>query len=154
MARKALGTNPGEVNVSKLQNRLKKLIPIYGSNNTRLKELKTILEGDNKEIKGICKELSVDKMEIDGWKMNYTVVTKHNANEEQMLDIIKKWWAAKNGSKHCPYIRVEEHVDTDAIEDGIYNGEFDKETLLAIKACYTTKMEDKLTISKIKEKKS
>lgn len=158
MARKALGakTNQQEekVDAKKLQNRLKKLIPLYGSNKTQLDELKTVVDGDNKEIKSICKALSVDTMEVDGWKMNYSVVTKHNVNEAKMLEIVKHWWAEKNGSKHCPYIRVEEHIDNEAIQDAIYNGEFDKETLLALRACDTEKPEEKLRISSVKEKKN
>ena len=155
MARKAIGTNQVQaeekVSVKTLQNRLKKLIPAYGANNTQLKELKSVVDGDNKEIKALCKQLSIEKTEIDGWKVDYKVVEKHNANEDQMLEIIKKWWLAKNGSMHCPYIRIEYHVDNDAIEDGIYKGEFDKETLLALKACYTVKQEERLTVSKIKK---
>lgn len=154
MARKALVTETEEkVDVKKLQNRLKKLIPIYGGNKTQLDELKSVVDGDNKEIKAICKQLSIDKMEVDGWKMNYSTTIKHDVNETKMLEIIKKWWSEKNGSMHCPYIRVEYHIDNDAIEDAIYKGEFDKEILLALKACDTEKPQERLVVSKSKGEK-
>ena len=154
MARKAIGTEQEKVDVKKLQNQLKKLIPIYGTNNTQLKELKAKVDDDNKAIKGICKQLFAGsaKTTIGDWSVDYKVVDKHNVNEAKMLEIIKKWWSEKNGSMHCPYIRIEYHIDNDAIEEGIYRGEFDKETLLALQACDTIKAEERLTVCKMKEK--
>lgn len=115
-------------------------------------ELKKVVDGDNKEIKAICKELSVTDLEIDGWKMNYSVVNKHHTDEDKMLSIIKSWWSEHKGSMHCPYIEIKECINVEAVQDAIYNGEFDKETLLKIRACDELKPEEKLKVSRVKEK--
>ncbi len=156
MARKALGVSQEEVvkkeDVKDLENRLKKLIPDYGTNKSKADELKAIIDDGNKEIKRICKELSIADMEVDGWKMNYSVVTKHHVNEDRMLEILKEYWS-KNGSMECPYIKRIECVDSEAVQNAMYNGDFDKETLLKLRACDEEKQEEKLRISKVKEKK-
>ena len=105
-------------------------------------------------IKRICRELSVNNIEADGWVMSYVVATKHIVNEEQMLEILKDYWISHNGSQQCPYIRTKEYIDQDALETAIFNGDIeDKAVLLKLKACYTDKQEERLTIKKAKEKK-
>ena len=140
--------------VKKRENRLKKLIPIYGQNKVQADELKAVMNDDNAEIKRICKELSIEKLDnIDGWNMKCTTKEKHNVDEERMLEIIKKFWS-KNGSMQCPYIKKKEYIDQEALSDAIFRGEIDdKQVLLDLKACDTVKYEQALTISKVKEKK-
>ena len=140
--------------VNSLENKLKNLITTYGSTKSQADELKALIEADNKEIKRICRELSINNMETNGWAMSYVVAVKHIVDEERMLEILKEYWIANNGSKECPYIKTKEYVDQDALEHAIFVGDIeDKAVLLKLKECYTDKQEERLTIKRAKEKK-
>lgn len=159
MARSLMVGEVKEAKISKakikeFEIRLKNLIPVYGQNKSQMDDFKKVVEADNKEIKSICKVLSVENMEVEGYKMSYKVIDKHNVNEDKVLEIVKKWWAKKNGSMECPYIKTREYLDNDALQDAIYNGEIDKQTLLKIRECDEVKKEERLTVSKAKEKKN
>lgn len=133
---------------------LKDLIPRYFLNKGELDAYKKLVDKDNKSIKELLleklkkNETSVSET-VDGITATCTVIDKTDFDYNKLLQKLKSDWHKDNGSMTCPYIKLVEQVNMEAVEDAIYNGQLDPKSL---EECKVPKFENRLTIKKEKKK--
>lgn len=156
MARKPLITKDslerGIVTVAQEGNedtkRLTELVNSYAVLNLELKEKKKIADEQNAEIKELMRKLNITEFEGDDFTANYSERKKEYFDETPMIE-----WMKRRKVAHWT-IKTKEYIDTNELEDAIYQGKIDDIDLDFIKNNF--KKVDKtptLTISKRKEKK-
>ena len=94
---------------------------------------------------------STDKVkQVGSWKVQLQHKVTEAIDEDKLLTVIKGFWAEKNGSMKCPFIRTVEVIDMEALEGALYRGEIPEDVLLKIDGCRVKKETDALVYSKNK----
>lgn len=124
---------------------LKSLIPTYGELKFQVDEDKKTVDKLKDTIKGIMKKKNLDKKEVDGYIVNYSIRVSESYNEDTLIDIIKK----HDNLKSC--LKKKVYVDMEELESLIYNEKIPKKILLEIDKCRVKKESEYLTITKSKE---
>jgi ribosomal protein S8E len=125
---------------------LEELIPSYGQNNTELNSYKKICADENAKIKELMKEAKIEEKTVDGWVASVRVKRTESFNENKLLDIAKSLGLTD-------IIKTKEYVDTDVMEELIYNGTITQEMLLEISKAQEVKETPTLYIKREKKKK-
>lgn len=123
---------------------LEELIPIYGENNTEYNSLKKIVAEESAEIKELLKAKKLDEKTVDGWTAKVTVKRSESFNENKLLAVVKELGLQEQ------LVKTKEYVDTDALEELIYNGTITQDMLLRIAYAKEVKETRALTVKKIK----
>lgn len=122
---------------------LEELIPIYGENNTQYNGLKKVVGEQSSEIKKLMQGNKIDEKSVGAWTAKITVKKSESFNDEKLLNIIKQLGLDE-------LIKTKEYVDTDAMEEAIYNGTITQNMLLEISKAQEVKESVALTIKKKK----
>ena len=122
---------------------LEELIPIYGENNTQYNGLKKVVSEQSSEIKKLMQGNKIDEKSVGAWTAKITVKKSESFNDEKLLRIIKQLGLDE-------LIKTKEYVDTDAMEEAIYNGTITQNMLLEISKAQEVKESVALTIKKKK----
>lgn len=131
---------------------LKELIPSYGEHKTEFDILDKQVKEENAEIKKLILESGEMKHEVDGWKASVTVSKRENFNEDKLIKILQSG-SEKLEDIASVVVKFKPYVDFDALEEAIYRGDIDKDTLLEMDKAKESKEVVTLRISKVKEKK-
>ena len=137
----------------KIEAELKQYVEDYGEKKAVYDKEKKVIDGLNSSIKEIMLKYGQDACESGDFTATCTVSESDDMNEERLLHVLKNVLWADKGSMHCPFIKLVEQVDFDALEKAIYQGELTEEQLLEINKCRETKQRVTLRISKKKVKK-
>lgn len=130
------------------------LVADYGAIDTKVKELKKIQDDEKESIKATLTETNLSSYTAGGYTVTKVVSNREKLDEEKALVILKKDWIYKYGSMECPYIKTREYVDLDALENAIYVGDVDKETIKKLDECREVTTVISLKCAKEKPKKS
>ena len=128
--------------------KLDRLIPQYGENKQQLDMYDKRCKEDNKAIKDIMTDLVLERYIAGGYRVVRSVTVRESMDEDLLLDILKQNCATDQLKN---LIKTKEYVDMDALEKALYNGEIDKDTILAMDKAKTSKTVTSLRISKLKE---
>lgn len=125
-------------------NYLNQLIANYGEQNSQLNSLKKTVADMNNELKTAIRISGYQNQSIvaDGWKCKLSVTDDIVVNEEKLIEVLK--------AHNIDAIKVEEHVDSDALEKLVYADKLSEDILLEIDRCNTTVKKEKLTCTKVK----
>jgi len=125
-------------------NYLNQLIAKYGEQNTQLNSLKKTVADMNNELKTAIKVSGYQNQSLvaDGWDCKLSITDDIVVNEEKLIEVLK--------AHNIDAIKVEEHVDSDALEKLVYAGKLSEDVLLEIDRCNTTVKKERLTCTKAK----
>lgn len=124
---------------------LQELIPVYAENKSEMDSYKKLVNRDNALIKELMQEQKITEAEVDGWQAKITTKKSESFNEDKLLAIAKE--------RNLDIIRTKEYVDTDVMEELIYNGVITKDDLLEIAKAKEIKETIELRVKKIKKEK-
>lgn len=122
---------------------LEELIPAYGENNSELNSYKKICADENAQIKELMAKEKLKEKTVDGWTASVRIKTTESFNEEKLLNIAKQLGLND-------IIKTKEYVDTDVMEELIYNGTITQDMLLEIAKAQEVKETATLYIKKKK----
>lgn len=128
---------------------LESLLRSYISNKTELDSLDKDVKCQNATIKTFMEKEGIDKYSIDGYSVSYTVKETNKVNEEKLLNLLQNY--SQINFKALGVIKSKEYVDSEALENAVYNNLLDKELLVKIKDCSTTTKTPTLTLRKGKK---
>lgn len=126
------------------------MIDDYGSKNDELNSLKKVVEAKNKDIKGImldliqCDEKGNRCVMTGAYQATLAMRDRSTINEERLIAWLK---AHKLGTG---IIKKKEYVDSDALENAIYNGVIPQELVADMDTCKDVNMVPTLTVKKVK----
>ena len=106
----------------------------YCELDAQIKELekqKTALKAD---ICGYMDENRLSNQEVEGWKLVMSVSERTTVNEDKLLMTVKGWNVSDN-----ELIKTREYVDTDRLENLVYNGAISQAQLQELDSCRTVK---------------
>ena len=130
--------------------KLEELVKRYGENKDYIKPYEKEIKADNDEIKKIMKTENIKTFPGGDYEATYRIDVSEDFDYDKLLTTVKAVWNEKHGSQTNPWIKVKYEVDMEALENAIYNGQFDA-SLLA--GCKVKKETPKLIITKIKKEK-
>ena len=130
---------------------LDQLIPQFGEKNETVKSLKKELDSIGTTIKEIMRD-GIDKYPAGDFIATYVVKVSNGMDEEYLLSQLQSEKLRKTADS-LGLIKTKEYVDMDALENAIYHGKLDEETLDIIRSAQTTKEIPTLTVKKVKGKK-
>lgn len=122
---------------------LEELIVTYAENKSEMDSYKKLVNRDNALIKELMQEQQITEKEVDGWQAKITTKKSESFNEDKLLAIAKE--------RNLDIIRTKEYVDTDIMEELIYNGVITKEDLLEIAKAKEVKETIELRVKKVKK---
>lgn len=123
--------------------KLEELIVTYAENKSEMDSYKKLVNRDNALIKELMQEQQITEKEVDGWQAKITTKKSESFNEDKLLAIAKE--------RNLDIIRTKEYVDTDIMEELIYNGVITKEDLLEIAKAKEVKETIELRVKKVKK---
>ncbi len=122
---------------------LEELIVTYAENKSEMDSYKKLVNRDNALIKELMQEQQITEKEVNGWQAKITTKKSESFNEDKLLAIAKE--------RNLDIIRTKEYVDTDIMEELIYNGVITKEDLLEIAKAKEVKETIELRVKKVKK---
>lgn len=130
--------------------KLEECVKRYGENKEYIKPYEKEIKEDNDTIKKIMKENKIKTFPGGDYVATYRIDVSEDFDYDKLLTTVKAAWNETHGSMTNPWIKVKYEVDMEALENAIYNGEFDA-SLLA--GCKVKKETPKLIINKAKKEK-
>ena len=130
--------------------KLEECVKRYGENKDYIKPYEKEIKEDNDTIKKIMKENKIKTFPGGDYVATYRIDVSEDFDYDKLLQTVRAAWGEKHGSMTNPWIKVKYEVDMEALENAIYNGEFDA-SLLA--GCKVKKETPKLIINKAKKEK-
>ena len=127
------------------------LITGYIGDKSQLDALKKSVDLTNGRIKDMMAVLGISERVVGNNVAKRVIQVKETLNPERLLDLVKS--ADLPEEVRSKMIKTQEYVDTDSLEDAIYNGAVTPEFLLSLDSCRETKEVVTLRISKLKERK-
>lgn len=125
-------------------NNLEELVVRYALNKNELDSYKKICDKENAEIKARMAELDMDEVIAGDYVAKLTIQKRESMDEDMLLEILRN-------NNYTNVIRTKEYVDMDLLEREIYNGNVDKDTLVAMQKCKSVKEVPTLKIVKAKK---
>lgn len=122
------------------------LIDAFGAKNDTLKQLKTECDAQNKKIKEIMSGDNMNYFDTGTYSASYKVKETTKVNEEKLLYLLQQ--LDGDNFRKLGIIKSKEYIDSDALENAVYNGIFDAQTLLKIQECSTVVETPTLTVKK------
>ena len=116
--------------------KLTTLINTFAENKENMNHLKSICDSQNAEIKEMMSAENINKFQTDDYIASYFVKPNVKVNEEKMLMVLLQENA--DTFRKLGIIKSKEYVDSDALENAIYNSLIDKELLAKLQDCSTT----------------
>lgn len=123
---------------------LDELVNLFGETKSEADKYKKEAETYNSDIKKIMSETELSEFSTEKYKVKLSTIESKSFDEPKLLDKLKEL-----GITEC--IRTVEVVDMTNLENAIYNGKLDASKL---KDCQIVTTQQRLTISKVKEKKN
>ena len=123
--------------------KLEELIVTYAENKSEMDSYKKLVNRDNALIKELMQEQQITEKEVNGWQAKITTKKSESFNEDKLLAIAKE--------RNLDIIRTKEYVDTDIMEELIYNGTITKDDLLEIAKAKEVKETIELRVKKVKK---
>lgn len=123
---------------------LEQLIPIYGERNAEYNSLKKIVGEESTKIKELLKAKKLDEKTVGDWTAKVTVKRTESFNDSRLLSIVKELGLEEQ------LVKTKEYVDTDAMEELIYNGTITQDMLLRIAEAKEVKETVALTVKRKK----
>lgn len=127
--------------LASLKTKLEELIPSYKEHKQELKHLTDTADQENAEIKECMGQLGVVKFAAGGWVASISETKKETFIEPKLIETLKALGVEG-------VIKTKEYVDMDALENAIYNKQFDAAILASCKETHTIK-----TLRILKKKK-
>ena len=125
-------------------NNLEELVVRYALNKNELDSYKKICDKENAEIKARMAELDMDEVIAGDYVAKLTIQKRESMDEDMLLEVLRN-------NNYTNVIRTKEYVDMDLLEREIYNGNVDKDTLVAMQKCKSVKEVPTLKIVKAKK---
>lgn len=125
-------------------NNLEELVVRYALNKNELDSYKKICDKENAEIKARMTELDMNEVLAGDYVAKLTIQKRESMDEDMLLEILRN-------NNYTNVIRTKEYVDMDLLEREIYNGNVDKDTLVAMQKCKSVKEVPTLKIVKAKK---
>ena len=125
-------------------NKLEELVVTYALNKNELDSYKKICDKENAEIKARMAELDMDEVIAGDYVAKLTIQKRESMDEDMLLEVLRN-------NNYTNVIRTKEYVDMDLLEREIYNGNVDKDTLVAMQKCKSVKEVPTLKIVKAKK---
>ena len=125
-------------------NKLEELVVTYALNKNELDSYKKICEKENAEIKAKMAELDMNEVLAGDYVAKLTIQKRETMDEDMLLEVLRN-------NNYTNVIRTKEYVDMDLLEREIYNGNVDKDTLVAMQKCKSVKEVPTLKIVKAKK---
>lgn len=132
---------------------LEECIERYGSNKAFIKPYEDEIKKDNAKIKELMNKAEINEFRGGKFVATIRVDKSEDFDYDKLIGVIQDDWKSKgHGDEVCPYLKVKFEVDMEALENAIYNKEFEASKLAA---CKVTKQTPKLIIKedKVKEDK-
>jgi len=131
--------------------KLEECVKRYGENKDYIKPYEKEIKEDNDTIKKIMKENKIKTFPGGDYEATYRIDVTEDFDYDKLVQVIHYHWREKgHGDEMCPYLKVKFEVDMPALENAIYNGDFDAKLLAN---CKVRKETPKLIINKIKKEK-
>lgn len=125
-------------------NNLEELVVRYALNKNELDSYKKICDRENAEIKARMTELDMNEVLAGDYVAKLTIQKRETMDEDMLLEVLRN-------NNYTNVIRTKEYVDMDLLEREIYNGNVDKDTLVAMQKCKSVKEVPTLKIVKAKK---
>ena len=125
-------------------NNLEELVVRYALNKNELDSYKKICDKENAEIKARMAELDMNEVLAGDYVAKLTIQKRETMDEDMLLEVLRN-------NNYTNVIRTKEYVDMDLLEKEIYNGNVDKDTLVAMQKCKSVKEVPTLKIVKAKK---
>ena len=125
-------------------NKLEELVVTYALNKNELDSYKKICDRENAEIKARMAELDMNEVLAGDYVAKLTIQKRETMDEDMLLEVLRN-------NNYTNVIRTKEYVDMDLLEREIYNGNVDKDTLVAMQKCKSVKEVPTLKIVKAKK---
>lgn len=125
-------------------NSLEELVVRYALNKNELDSYKKICDKENAEIKARMAELDMNEVLAGDYVAKLTIQKRETMDEDMLLEVLRN-------NNYTNVIRTKEYVDMDLLEREIYNGNVDKDTLVAMQKCKSVKEVPTLKIVKAKK---
>lgn len=117
---------------SKNLSELRNLVADWGPKKSTVDSLDKEIKADAAKIKKIMMEEELEESTSGIYTAKLSFQNKEVIDEEGMLQYIKSVLWGDKGSMHCPYIRMIEVIDWDALEKDMYSGKITKEQIIAM----------------------
>lgn len=131
--------------------KLEECIKRYGENKDYIKPYEKEIKEDNDTIKKIMKENKIKTFPGGDYVATYRIDVSEDFDYDKLVQVIQNFWTESGHyDERCPFLKVKFEPDMEALENAIYNGEFDA-SLLA--GCKVKKETPKLIINKAKKEK-
>ena len=136
---------------------LDKIIPEFHAANTAEKEYKKIAGELNIQIKSIMRKAfekspEDDTYEVGEYVAKFSMQDRSSMNAEALLEYLKTH-VDKDIIKQWKLIKKKEYVDTDVLEDLIYNEKLSKDIISGMESCKIPNSVEVLKVTKKKPKK-
>ena len=128
------------------EKKLISLVNTFAENKEDMNHLKEVCDRQNAEIKEIMNAENISKFSTDEFTASYTVKQTTKVNDEKVLMVLLQTNAEI--FRELGIIKSKEYVDSEALENAIYNSLIDKELLAKIKDCSTTTATPTLTVKR------
>lgn len=131
--------------------KLEECVKRYGENKDYIKPYEKEIKEDNETIKKIMKTENIKTFPGGDYEATYRIDVTEDFDYDKLVQVIQNFWKESGHyDEICPFLKVKFEPDMEAIENAIYNGQFDA-TILA--GCKVKKEIPKLIITKIKKEK-
>ena len=135
-----------------IDKKLDTLVSHYGELDSQIKSLTKEFDSDKVTLKNLMSDNKYDNYTAGGYTVTRQVSYRTKIDENKMLEVLKADWKQRYGDLECPYIKVKEVVDSDALEAVIYAGELPAEVLAKLDGCQEKQEVVTLKCTKTKKK--
>lgn len=127
--------------------KLDELIVAFANNKKELDGYKKICDSQNANIKELMQADGLSEYVTGDYVARCTISKRESINEDKLLELSNEHIALKEA------IKTKEYIDMDILEELIYAGKVDNETLIAMDKCKDVKEITTLKVTKKTKKK-
>lgn len=120
------------------------LINEAGKTKYEVDALNKVLTNAKNQIKAELNSNETTDAKTDEYKVKLVKQKRQTFNDDKAIELLK------GTSIENLVVKTKLYVDSDALEDLIYQGKVDKELIAKLNDCVTTKIVDTLNITKVK----
>ena len=124
------------------------LVARYGKTDAQIKELTKWNNRDKEDIKTIMGKMGSDEWISGGYKVKRVISSTETLNEDKLLTLMQH---NRELLENTGIIKTKEYVDTEALEEAIYNSLIPVSLIKEMDSCKETKLTVSLRCSKVKE---
>lgn len=140
-----------KIDVTEEPDLLSMLIEVYAANKEKAADLKVLCDEQNAKIKDTMLKRGLTTVRSENCVANYVVRQNRSVDEDKMVAILMELDADAERFQELGVIKTKYYIDSEVLENAIYQGYLDQEMLAKLDGCSTVKEVPTLVVKKRKK---